>query len=163
MTTSHIKNHIAIKQNPVRPFWRSPLMLVVPVVIVGLLFFASTRQQPYVPEITGRPAVQVDQELFDYGDVTVGTMVNTVFHVKNIGDKTLLILDEPYVQVVEGCCPPQTQVSSRRLSPGEEATVSMSFSMHPGMAGYHKFLVHVITNDPVQEDKQVVVLSNWLE
>jgi hypothetical protein len=163
MTTSNIKSKTPAKPAGKSSIGSSPLILLMVLVAAGLLFFAAGRQTPYTPEVTGKPAARIDQEHFDYGDVPVGKMVSTVFHVKNVGDQTLLILDTPYVEVVEGCCPPQTTVSSKRLEPGQEATVSMNFTMHPGMAGYHEFLVHVVTNDPEAEHLNVTVLSNWIE
>jgi hypothetical protein len=48
------------------------------------------------------------------------------------------------------------------LKPGQTTTVSMSFMMHEGMEGFHDFRLHLKTNDPVQPDRQLVVLSNWV-
>jgi hypothetical protein len=48
------------------------------------------------------------------------------------------------------------------LQPGESTTLSMAFSMHAGMDGPHDFRVHLVTNDPLQPDKELVVLSNWV-
>jgi len=75
----------------------------------------------------------------------------------------LFIVGEPQVEAVRGCCPPKTILSQKFLNPGEEATVSMNFSMHPGMDGQHEFRVHVRTTDPDNPDQEVVVLSNWVQ
>lgn len=49
------------------------------------------------------------------------------------------------------------------LNPGERTLVSMRFMMHGAeMGGLHDFRLHLPTNDPVDPDKQLVVLSNWL-
>lgn len=34
--------------------------------------------------------------------------------------------------------------------------------MHPGMEGPHEFRVHLRTNDPMEPDKQLAILSNWV-
>jgi hypothetical protein len=34
--------------------------------------------------------------------------------------------------------------------------------MHAGMDGQHEFRVHLRTNDPVEPDKQLTILSNWV-
>lgn len=34
--------------------------------------------------------------------------------------------------------------------------------MHPGMEGQHDFRVQVRTNDPVEPEKELIVLSNWV-
>lgn len=148
-----------------RPKWLFPALLVgVGVALVGIVFalIQSSQREPYIPEVTGRPSAAIDQTEFDYGDVVNNSWVETSFHVTNVGDETLMILGEPLVEVVQGCCPPQTTLSQKVLAPGEEATVSMRFSMHAGMDGLHEFRVHVVTTDPENPEQQVVVRSNWL-
>jgi len=50
------------------------------------------------------------------------------------------------------------------LKPGESTTVQSSvFMMHEGMDGLHDFRVHLVTNDPTQPDKEVKILSNWVQ
>ena len=46
--------------------------------------------------------------------------------------------------------------------PGETAHVSMRFSMHEGMDGLHDFRVKVRSNDTIEPEQEVVVLSNWV-
>jgi hypothetical protein len=48
------------------------------------------------------------------------------------------------------------------LNPGESTTISMEFMMHGDMGGPHDFRVHLETNDPVQPNSELVVLSNWV-
>jgi hypothetical protein len=58
----------------------------------------------FKPEVTGAPAVDVlPQDVIDYGNVKLGTTINTVFKVRNIGDQQLVVLGEPQVEVVQGC------------------------------------------------------------
>ncbi len=57
----------------------------------------------FEPEVAGAPGVAVDQEVVNYGDVKLGTTVNTVFNVRNVGDEPLEILGEPRVELMEGC------------------------------------------------------------
>ena len=133
------------------------------VLMVGFLLVRARLQPPYVPEITGRPSARIDLTRFDYGTVPDYSEIQTTFHVKNVGDQQLFIVGEPQVEAVTGCCPPRTTVSQKFLNPGEEATVSMSFSMHPGMDGPHEYQVHVETTDPENPDQTVVILSNWVQ
>jgi hypothetical protein len=37
----------------------------------------------------------------------------------------------------------------------------MEFMMHAGMEGPHDFRVKVRTNDPVEPEKELIVLSDW--
>ena len=111
----------------------------------------------------GTPRLAVDQEKIDWGTVKNNTPKVITITVTNTGDGTLRFKQKPYVQVVEGCCPPDMSASSMVLKPGESATVtSVEFFMHEGMDGKHNYAVHLITNDPTQPDKVVNVLSNWV-
>jgi hypothetical protein len=146
-----------------RPRGFMPWLLVGLLTMVAIMtMYLLTRSAPYTPEVTGRPSGVISQELFDYGDVNGGTWIETVFTLKNVGDQPLNILAEPYVEQIQGCCPPIASITSRTLYPGEEATVSMSFMMDNGMVGMHEYLTHIMTDDPVQSDKQVRIFSNWL-
>ena len=53
-------------------------------------------------------------------------------------------------------------IGSMVLNPGEQTTMSMSFTMHQGMEGLHDFRVHMPSNDPAWDEKELVVLSNWV-
>lgn len=150
---------------PSRPKWLLPVIIVgASAVLVGILFalVQSANEEPFTPQVTGRPSAAIDQSFFDYGDVVNNSWVETAFHVTNVGDEDLIILGEPIVEVVEGCCPPRTTLSQRVLAPGEDATVNMRFSMHNGMDGQHEFRVNVLTTDPENPEQQVVVRSNWI-
>lgn len=51
----------------------------------------------------GTPALAVDQQLIDYGDVKFNTSLTFAIKVTNSGDGTLRFKEEPYVEVREGC------------------------------------------------------------
>jgi hypothetical protein len=52
---------------------------------------------------SGAPALQVDKEKVDLGDVKLGQPVSVSFKLTNAGTKPLRFSQEPYIQVVEGC------------------------------------------------------------
>jgi hypothetical protein len=146
-----------------RPRWLIPMALAaLGLLVVGSVFVLLATNQPYAAEVSGSPRGVVSQENFDYGNVKLGSWIQTAFTIKNVGDQPLHILDQPYIEVVEGCCPPEVTVSATRINPGEEATVSVRFMMHGNMGGKHDFLTHVLTDDPLEPDKQVHILSNWV-
>lgn len=123
----------------------------------------SNRPIPdFTPAAGEGPRIEVSQDTLDYGDVEYNVPVNAVFYVRNVGDEPLILEDTPQIEVVKGCCPPQVQVSSQTLPPGTESTISMTFSMHEGMDGFHEFRLYVRTNDPVEPVKELKVLSNWI-
>ena len=56
----------------------------------------------FIPQAEG-PRLAVDRELIDLGLQPYGRRVSAVFRVKNVGGETLRILEEPPVELVEGC------------------------------------------------------------
>jgi len=51
----------------------------------------------------GTPALAVDQQVIDYGDVKLNTNLTFEIKVTNTGDGTLRFKEDPYIQVLEGC------------------------------------------------------------
>ena len=51
----------------------------------------------------GTPALAVDQQTIDYGDVKLNTNLTFEIKVTNTGDGTLRFKEEPYIEVREGC------------------------------------------------------------
>lgn len=48
------------------------------------------------------------------------------------------------------------------LKSGASTTVSMEFMMHGDMGGPHDFRLHLVSNDPLQPDLVLTILSNWV-
>lgn len=53
--------------------------------------------------VTGSPALKVDKDRVDLGDIPLGKTVEVSFTLTNVGDKTLELKEEPYVEIKEGC------------------------------------------------------------
>ncbi len=111
---------------------------------------------------TGAPRLAVSASTIDHGDVQYGTVVLSEFEIQNMGNQPLMILDDPLVEVVKGCCPPKAEVSQSEIDPGQQANLTLHFTMDEGMGGPHEFRVHLKTNDPQEPEKELVVLSNWV-
>ncbi|MFN8467898.1 MAG: hypothetical protein U0X20_20225 [Caldilineaceae bacterium] len=76
------------------------------ILVIGALALALQGRQSttsYTPEVTGAPSAQIEQTMFDYGDVKLGQTIKTQIPVKNVGDTQLAFSGEPRVEVVEGC------------------------------------------------------------
>lgn len=146
---------------------RLPIMLLgvalIVIVIGAILATVLGRSAPFVPEVIGAPHAAISSTLIDHGDVQMDDYVESVFRIQNTGDETLRILQEPRVQLVQGCCPPRAIVSDSTLQPGETTTITLRFTMHDMMGGPHEFRVFVPTNDPTQEMIALTILSNWVE
>jgi hypothetical protein len=52
---------------------------------------------------TGTPAVSVDKERIDYGEVKLNTPLTFSIVVTNTGDGILRFKEKPYIEVREGC------------------------------------------------------------
>jgi hypothetical protein len=156
--------HLVSNQHDIS-FRKRPLWLVLgaglALLLVGVLVWVLI-QPSYTPEVTGRPNFVIDQTRLDYGDVRNNTSVTAAFHVRNTGDQPLIIGNHVHVQVVDGCCPPDVEVSSYSARPGEEITLSMTFMMHEGMDGQHDFRILLQTNDPEHPEQELTILSNWV-
>jgi len=91
------------------PVWMWAAIAGAALIIVGglaLLFGSgnnSSVPDGFTPEVTGAPALRVNQTLIDEGNVKLGSTQRTVYTLKNVGDKPLKVLGEPQVQLVEGC------------------------------------------------------------
>lgn len=164
---NHSKQHSSKRTQQVtrtrRPLalWLASIGILIIVAIVVVQGISNSANAP-TPAVVGAPRVSVEQDTFDYGDVKYGVPVTATFRITNVGDHTLNILEAPVVQVVEGCCPPRAVLSASTLNPGEEATITLTFSMHEGMGGPHHFNIDLRTNDPLEPLKQLTVLSNWI-
>jgi hypothetical protein len=145
------------------PLWLITSIIggVVVIAIVLLAVSSGSQTTAYQPEVSGKPHAEVAQAEVDHGTQRFGQFVESVFTIRNIGDKPLTILHEPRVEIVEGCCPPRVSVSSATTQPGEETVVTLRYTMHEGMGGPHEFRVHVLTNDPTQTDVILTARSTW--
>jgi hypothetical protein len=110
----------------------------------------------------GTPVLSVDQQNIDMGYIKLGEYRTIKIKVTNTGDGVLRFKEQPYLEVVEGCCPPAISVGKMSLDPGQSTYVETpEFMMHAGMDGPHDFVIHLKTNDPKNSELLVHVLSDW--
>ena len=102
MSTKQSKK-ITPKKKQSIPIWL-PLIIVAGLVLIVVAVASSNNNAPpAAPLVTGAPALQVDKEKVDFGNVTLGQTVEVKFEVTNVGDQPLRFKEKPYVEVVEGC------------------------------------------------------------
>ena len=108
--TSYRQPQAQPRQN--RWWWLVVGLALLLVAAGGLLLWRPLRQaqdrpfqaEPgFVPEVSGAPRLAVDQTTLDAGDVKFETPVQAAFRLRNVGDKPLQILNEPQVELIEGC------------------------------------------------------------
>jgi hypothetical protein len=85
--------------------WAAFIGAAAILVVAALALALQGRQATasYAPEVTGGPSAQIEQTMFDYGDVKLGQTIKTQIRVKNVGDKQLAFAGDPRVEVREGC------------------------------------------------------------
>jgi hypothetical protein len=54
-------------------------------------------------QVTGQPALVLDRERIDFGKVPLDKPVRATFKLSNAGDRPLQILNQPVVEVKQGC------------------------------------------------------------
>jgi hypothetical protein len=54
-------------------------------------------------QVAGRPALAVDRQEVNFGKVPLDKPVKATFTLTNIGDQPLQILNQPVVEVKQGC------------------------------------------------------------
>ena len=84
-----------------------PLILIglggLLIVLVIVFILQGSSKSNVQPQVSGAPALAVDQEQIDFGDVKLGEWVEASFVLTNVGDQPLRFLDKPYIEVLEGC------------------------------------------------------------
>jgi hypothetical protein len=133
---------------------------VLALAVLLVLKIPSAQKVPV--ETAGVPRLKVFQERLDLGTIKLGTTVPVRFEIANVGDRVLQFTNSPYLEVVKGCCPPNPEIGSMELQPGETTTITFSLMMHAGMGGYHDMRLHLETNDPTQSDRTITILSDWV-
>jgi len=135
------------------------IAVVAVALVASAVFFTS---KPGTDYSGGTAAITIDQQNIDMGYIKLGEYRTIKIKVTNTGDGILRFKEAPYLEVVEGCCPPEISVGAMTLNPGQSTYVQTpEFMMHQGMDGKHDFAIHLKTNDPGNPDYLVHVLSDW--
>jgi len=104
MSTKSSKK-VAVPNKPRFPIWL-PLIIVAGVALIVVALVAGGNNPSAAttkPQVSGGPALQVDQEKIDLGDVPLGQTVSAKFVISNVGDQPLRFTQKPYIQVAAGC------------------------------------------------------------
>ena len=71
----------------------------------------------------GTPVISVDQQNTDMGYIKLGEYRTIKIKVTNTGDGILRFKEQPYLEVVKGCCPPNISIGKMTLNPGQSTYV----------------------------------------
>jgi len=78
------------------------LVIIVGVVLLANLDRGSTSSSTPA-QVTGQPKLAVDQQKIDFGKVPLDIPIKATFKLSNVGDQPLQILNQPVVEVKQGC------------------------------------------------------------
>jgi hypothetical protein len=95
--------------------------------------------------------LRVDEPAIDRGRLPLDTTVTQFYEITNTGTGPAAF-GKPTIEVLDGCCPPQVQMTQMMLDPGQRARVSFSTQMHAGMDGPHLFHLTVPVRTAEGED-----------
>ncbi|HXV42950.1 MAG TPA: hypothetical protein VEC96_07795 [Anaerolineae bacterium] len=70
---------------------------------LGVAWMSSNTRPAVTPVVNGSPRLAIDRTLVDEGYVKLNTTIRSQFRLSNVGDQPLQILEEPRVELVEGC------------------------------------------------------------
>ena len=77
------------------------------VIIIGVVLLATAGRgssgSSSPAQVSGRPALAVDRQQIDFGKVPLDIPVKATFTLTNVGDQPLQILNQPVVEVKQGC------------------------------------------------------------
>ncbi len=93
-------------------------------------------------ELKNAPVAELDETLFNFGEITQGEKVEKTFTIKNTGKRDLIIRR---VRTTCGCT--AAQPAKKVLLPGEKTELKISFNSR-GKMGRQSKPVTIITNDP---------------
>lgn len=78
------------------------LVIVIGVVLLANLGRGSSGSASPA-QVAGRPSLAVDRQQIDFGKVPLDIPVKASFRLSNVGDQPLQILNQPVVEVKQGC------------------------------------------------------------
>lgn len=122
--------------------------------ILGLSLFGYLNSVPPPEENSARPQIEITPNTFDFGEIEFGDIVETVFSVKNIGSKVLVIK-----RLATSCGCTSADMSVKELAPGE--TVDLLVVYDSGaMSGPHGMgdqerIIYIKSNDPLTPHVEV--------
>lgn len=84
-----------------------PLLLLVGggllLVFVGIIALNRPSKPQVAIEVNGSPALKVDKQKVDLGNIKLGNTVDVSFELMNVGDQPLRFSKTPYIEVAQGC------------------------------------------------------------
>ncbi|MDR2130086.1 MAG: DUF1573 domain-containing protein [Odoribacteraceae bacterium] len=84
--------------------------------------------------------VELSEKLFDFGNIARGEIVGHTFHVKNAGEKDLIIQE-----ILSSCGCTTASYTRRPIRPGESGTVEVKFDSADKTGKQYK-IIHVYSN-----------------
>lgn len=110
----------------------------------------SGQQSPIEPN---RPAIAVDREAFELGQLSTNATATALFNLRNTGNAELEITN------VGKCCGANVELSSTRIAPGQSAVLKVIYTTG-GEEGLFKKDLFVYSNDPLKPVLKLTIAGN---
>jgi len=101
-----------------------------------------------------QPKMEVTPMTFDFGVIKEGVKSKATYKIKNTGAADLIIYD---VRPTCGCT--VANLSSKKIAPGEMATLDAVYDSHNASGIVHRF-INVRTNDPANQNISLGLSAN---
>lgn len=97
--------------------------------------------------------IKIDKNYINIGDIKQGQKKSSVVYIKNVGKKELVIND-----IKSSCDCIKTEISSKRLAPGEEEKLTIEFDS-AGKTGKISRSLVLVTNDPYDTYNYITIFA----
>ncbi len=106
---------------------------------------------------SGRPQISVDTVEFDFGDVSIGEIVQRDLTLSNTGTATLVI-----ESVSTSCGCTTAELDEQQIPAGGNTTLHISFDggAHGDVAEFYSRQVFIASNDPEQPELRIQFTAN---
>lgn len=132
-------------------------------IIIGFVLIAAFSIYGYFSAVPGvenngqdYPKIEITPQIFDFGQVEYGQILEYTFKIKNLGQQVLEIK-----KVATSCGCTTAQVSQERINPQEEIEMKVVYDTG-AMSGAHAHgdqerIIYVKSNDPINPQVEVII------
>ncbi|OHA16141.1 MAG: hypothetical protein A3A10_00370 [Candidatus Tagabacteria bacterium RIFCSPLOWO2_01_FULL_42_9] len=139
------------------------LIPILAFVILGMSIavFGYFRAVPGVKNKTENlPKIEIFPNIFDFGEIEFGKIVEHSFRVKNSGNEILEIK-----RVATSCACTTAKISKKEINPGEEAELLVNYDTAamgkgPHGRGKQERIIYVKSGDPLNPQVEIMIYAD---
>lgn len=129
-------------------------------VVLTFILYGYLKAVPGVGnEKDNRPQIEITPQVFDFGGIDYGQVVEYTFQVKNLGRVALEI-----TRVATSCACTTAQINQEKIVPGEVAELKVIYDTG-AMTGAHakgeqERIIYIKSNDPKSPQVEVTIYAD---